>query len=363
MPEAEPKFSNCTSGLSALVEQLRTTNKQVTTLPPEYIISKFYQLVPKAYYNENAKAYVGCCPVCHEGKSWLKKKRLFYFPLKDYLYCHNCSTTWNVLDWLKEAGGMSYMEVLREAQKFSPGVFTPPATKKKARKDYPLPKNSIDLFDPIQLEHYKDNRVVMDAMTYVSSRRINTAVNRVKTLYVSLDDYIHKNRICIPFYDENGKIFFYQTRAIYQRDMDKFPKYLSKEGGDKPVFGVERVNPKEKYLFIFEGPIDSMFVKNGVAMGSISINALQQKQLGKYSLYDKIWVLDNQLDNPEVKKKMLALVRRKERVVIWPRSIKEKDVNEWCVNNGKDEMPGEFFIKNSYTGNTAMVRVCGASNA
>jgi hypothetical protein len=61
-------------------------------------------------------------------------------------------------------------------------------------------------------------------------------------------------------YDENGKIIFYQTRAIYKKD-ETPAKYLSKVGGNKSIYGISNIDQNIDYLFMFEGPIDAMFVK------------------------------------------------------------------------------------------------------
>ncbi len=47
-------------------------------LPEAYVIQKFYQFAGSPKYNRLTKTYQGGCPVCREGKSWGRKKRLFY---------------------------------------------------------------------------------------------------------------------------------------------------------------------------------------------------------------------------------------------------------------------------------------------
>jgi hypothetical protein len=71
-----------------------------------------------------------------------------------------------------------------------------------------LPFNAINLSDPIQQQYYRDETVVQDALRYISDRRLNTAINQT-TFYLSLVDYIHANRLIIPFLDLNKKILFY----------------------------------------------------------------------------------------------------------------------------------------------------------
>jgi GDP-L-fucose synthase len=61
---------------------------------------------------------------------------------------------------------------------------------------------------------------------------LDRAVNRTSNLYISLSDFIHKNRLCIPFYDRNKKVVFYQSRSLDNTN----PKYLGKSGYEKTIF-------------------------------------------------------------------------------------------------------------------------------
>ena len=95
-----------------------------------------------------------------------------------------------------------------------------------------------------------------------------------------------------------------------------------------------------------------MFVNNGLAMGGIVMSDLQQEQMNRYRLYQKIWVLDNEVkENKDVKYQMDKLIDHGERVFIWPRKYKGiKDVNELCVKVGRDKIKPKFFIENSFEG-------------
>ena len=50
----------------------------MSILPENYIIQKFYEYAGYVQYLKHNNTYNGCCPICHEGKSWGKKKRCFY---------------------------------------------------------------------------------------------------------------------------------------------------------------------------------------------------------------------------------------------------------------------------------------------
>jgi hypothetical protein len=142
---------------------------------------------------------------------------------------------------------------------------------------------------------------------------------------------------------------------MYPEDED-IAKYLSKSNSDKSVFGLNQIDTSMDHMFIFEGPIDSMFVKNGISMAGLQISSYQESLLSKYMLYQKIWVLDNQLYKDEVFEKNMQLVKKGETIFIWPKEYKRfKDLNELCCTLNIDYVKPEFFIKNSFKGEKAKV--------
>lgn len=321
-------------------------------LPSEYIQAKFYELAGFPKFIKGSGDYRGCCPTCREGKSWGKKRRLNYVPDKNFIHCFNCNKTWTPINWIMEQSGLEYNQVLEESKEYNFSNFEYNDEKFVRPESETLPVDSINLFDKQQVDYFMSNKVVKDALRLIKDRRLDTAVNKPQALYVSLKDYIHKNRLIIPFYDHNNKIVWYQTRSIYKKDEVDRPKYMSKLNSERSVYGLDRINEQIDYLFIFEGPIDSMFVKNGLAMGGISMSDLQEEQMKRYRLHQKIWVLDNQLkENEDVKYQVNKLMENGERVFLWPKKFKGiKDVNELCVKVNKDSIRPEFFIENSYEG-------------
>ncbi len=331
-------------------------------LPTEYVIQEFYRYSPSANYKKTQAVYNGKCPICNEGKSYNKKSRLFFIPNKNLIFCHNCQRTWSPIKWISEVSKKQFKEIFEESKNFNHLIIPESIEEdellfKKTKKQTPLPYNSINLSDPIQTTYYKNNEMVKYVLDYIKQRKLDTAINSVP-LYLSLTDFIHKNRLCIPFYNLNNKIDFYQSRVILKNNINDTAKYLSKMDSDKTIFGINKIDRNFEYLFIFEGPIDSMFVKNGVSMAGLSISSLQKKILDDLFLYKKIWVLDNQLDNKEVIKKYNDLIDNNELVFIWPKNAEKfKDLNELCCHFNLNAINPEFLIKNSFSGMSAKMRL------
>jgi hypothetical protein len=289
--------------------------------------------------------YNAGCPICKEGKSLGKKKRLFFYPKTQSFYCFNCTRSWSALYWIAEASNSSVDEVKQEALNDSDAgeiVLKQNNLSNYKKKSLDLPFDSINLNDLVQLSYYNNNKTVSSCLSYIKSRRLDTAINKCSNYFISLKDFTHKNRLCIPFYD-NKKIMFYQTRSID----DTQPKYLSKSGGDKIVFNINNVNPDIDYIFITEGPIDSMFIRNGVALAGLTITESQEKMLARYPFHKRIWILDNPKLDEAAKEKMRELLLKGESVFRWGIGCGYKDLNEWCVKEEKNEIDYNLIVNST----------------
>lgn len=317
-------------------------------LPTQYVLSKFYAQAGEPVHNKYNNIYNGSCCVCREGKSWLKKKRLYFYPDTNSFYCFNCSKSWNAYNWISQVSGLTKEEI--EAEAFIGDISKDITNKvdnpsfKKINNRPILPIDSINIEDKQQQTFYRINPFFQKALEYIESRKLDIAVNKSTNYYISLTDYIHKNRLCIPYYDKDKKITFYQTRALDGSE----PRYLNKIGADKTVFGVDRIDPEIPYIFLFEGPIDAMFVKNGVALAGLTLSKTQQTQLNSFIFHEKIWVLDNPQKDNAAKENIFKLLQKKEKVFKWPNNKPYKDFNEWAVKEGLNEIPYESILKSLY---------------
>jgi len=133
---------------------------------------------------------------------------------------------------------------------------------------------------------------------------------------------------------------------------------------EKSVFNYSNLSSVCNKIFIFEGPIDSFFVQNGVAIGGIqstsknTFTPLQQSQIDRYPFYDKIWVLDNQYIDESAKQKTLILLKEGHSCFIWPRELKMlKDFNDICIKGKRDEITSLFILSNTYKGVEGIVKL------
>jgi hypothetical protein len=334
-------------------------------VPEDYIILKFYELGYYPKRNRYNDTYQCGCPICKEGTSLGKKRRCFYIPKNDNIFCHNCGWSSKPSKWICQVSGMTNIELIEDIKNHVPhdNVIQEEKSKKPVNTET-LPKDSINLFDDTQTNFYGSNDILRVCKQVIKTRRLDTAVNRPQTLYLSLTDFTHKNRLIIPFINERNSIEFYQSRTIMQYDTKK-PKYLSKINSEKTLFNINTVDPNSECVFIFEGPLNAFFTKNSVAVAGITegnqtFTARQREQIDTVlKLHKKIWVLDSQwIDNASLVKTE-NLLKQGESVFIWPEKFGKrfKDFNDIAMHCKIDEVKEDFIKKNTYEGLVGILKL------
>jgi len=344
----------------------------MVVVPEQYIVNVLYENIYKISYNKYNHTYNGCCPICKEGDSWGKKKRFYYIPNKEIAYCHNCGYSKKPLTFISDVTNKPLQDIIGEIKNFEIEIddIIEETPQVKKTIDFSLPEDCINLFDTNQVNYYKDNKIVKLALDVIKSRRLDKGINKPNAIYVTLKDKVHKNRLILPFYDKDQKIIFYQSRGLTKKDLYERPKYLSKVNSERSLYGIHNLNVNLDNVFIFEGPIDSYFVENGLATCGITENtdkmftALQKEQINKLNLYEKIYVLDNQYIDKAALSKSIILVDNDEKVFIWPKELKKfKDFNDICVIGNKDKIKPEFILNNTYSGLKAKLLLTEIKNS
>lgn len=329
------------------------------TLPDEFVIVKFYELGYRPFYNKFTNVYQCACPICKEGKSFKTKRRCYYIPKNENIFCHNCGWSGKPLKWITEVSGESEANVISELRDYIPSAETfQEEVQAPVVTTTTLPEDSINLSDSSQLNYYKNNDIIRAALHLIKQRRLDTAINKPENLYVSLTDKVHKNRLIIPFVNEHNSIEFYQSRTILIRDNKIKPKYLGRVGSEKTLFNINNVKQTFDNVYIFEGPINAFFTKNSVAVAGItergrSFTTRQQQQLDTtLKLLKRIWILDSQWIDQASLIKTEALLQQGESVFIWPEKFGKrfKDFNDIAMHCKLDEIKEYFISKHTHAG-------------
>ena len=338
------------------------------SLPEDFVILKFFEIGFYPKYNKFNNVYQCSCPICREGQSLGKKRRCYYIPKNDNIFCHNCGWSGKPLRWIKEVSGSTNEDIIKELKEYVPSVEDIIERDKDVKPSFEvstLPKDSINLSDKLQLDFYTNSNVITAVRHLITERRLDTAVNRPDNLFVSLVDKVHKNRLVIPFINESNDIEFYQTRTVLDRDNKTKPKYLGKVNAEKTLFNINKVNSDHDQVYIFEGPINAFFTKNSVAVAGItergkSFTQRQEEQLNNtLKWYDKVWILDSQWVDQASLVKSEVLLKQGERVFIWPEKFGKrfKDFNDIVMACKLDEIKWDFIQNNTFEGIEGIIKL------
>jgi len=308
------------------------------------------------------------CPYCGDSKEKKQKKRGYVYRKTNGLFymCHNCgvsTTLGNLIKFLspelhKEYLMEEYKDSQNGRQRSSKGKLEKMKPIKSAKPNFTKQSKTERLIksmesnvvfdlpddDPVKKylvgrmipeENLKEMFVVDDFKEYVDLVLPDNEYNLVK----------NDKRIVIPMRTKDGTLVGFQGRAIGKSNL----RYITiKVREDLPkVYGMDKWNPKEK-TYILEGPIDSMFLPNAIAMAGSDMTFEVDKS-------NSVVILDNEKRNSEITRRMKKLISDGYNVVIFPDSIEEKDINDMILaGRTKDEIL-EIIDRHTYSGLKAKV--------
>lgn len=300
------------------------------------------------------------CVICGDSAKNRHKARGYFFHYKNELRykCHNCDASLTFGIFLKKLDSLLYSQYTLE--KYSetnsvkltnntlPLVFEQPVFKKPEEK---LLDKLLQRLDT--LPH--DN----EAVQFCNNRKIPSAqfnklyyIENIKDI-VQLNDTYKESikgeepRLVIPFFDLTGQLTGVTCRALRGEAL-RYITIKVKENAPL-VFGYDTID-KNKAILVVEGPLDSLFLNNSIAVAGTSFAKVSTLGLDTKKL---VMVFDNQPRNKEVCKIIEKNIDQGYNVVIWPQTLEEKDVNE-MVLAGVDV--ASVISKNTCNGLTAKAK-------
>ena len=318
-----------------------------------FIDRKFMTLVsPKLekFAQKNDYIWNFRCPFCGDSKKNKIKARGYVYRKKNDLFfmCHNCSTSTSFGKFLKSIDPLLYKEYQLERYKNDShsNVKLPDFS---AAKTKPVFNKTINL---PTIDSLPDNH---PAKIFVTKRRIPQEKNKnifyaqdfaafIDEILPDNNKKLYKNdeRIVIPFYDEKNILQGVQGRAIGKSEIRYITITLNEEA--KKVYGLNTVDFTKK-IYVVEGPIDSFFLHNSIAMMDASLYRATVA-VGKY---DFVFVYDNEPRNKEIVKHMKKTIDLNHSICIWPKDMKEKDINDMILA-GRSSSEIQYIIdKNTHS--------------
>jgi hypothetical protein len=131
-------------------------------------------------------------------------------------------------------------------------------------------------------------------------------------------------RIVLPYYNISGKMTGVTCRALGDHSL----RYIAlKIVDDEPmIFGVNEID-FTKTIYVVEGPFDSLFVDNCIAVGGTGMSKLDSLGISKDKM---VIIFDNQPRQKEVVDIIDRTIKKGYHVVIW-NGIKSKDINDMML--------------------------------
>jgi transcription elongation factor Elf1 len=292
----------------------------------------------------NKSLYNFRCPLCGDSTKSKTKARGYVFEHKGayWFKCHNCARSTRFKYLLKEIDQSLYdqynVEWLQDQgqSRFSAEPTVPkfvPMTEKfgRQRKDKSDPLKVLKKVSQLKPDH--------KAKKYVESRKIPPNMHHLlywcPAFYAWANHYIpgkfdenalakDEGRLVIPFIDANGYVVGATGRSLNKDAKLRYVSIKFQEDSLK-VFGLERVDfNREGY--VVEGPIDSLFLPNCIAMAGSSGDLSSLPLKNKF-----IFIFDNEPRNKEIVKLIESVVEDGKRVCLFE-NVKEKDINDLIMS-------------------------------
>ena len=286
------------------------------------------------------------CPICGDSQKQKNKARGYIYPIKNNMNykCHNCGASLSFNNFLKQVDTTLHKQYTLE--KFKEGhtgrnfVVEEPKfefSKPVFKKSFDLPKASSNSV----ASDYLTKRKLNPDKFYFADKFMEWTNSQKQTFDTILRD---ESRIVIPMYDETKNLIGFQGRALGK----SFTKYITVMLDDEApkAYGLDSID-KTSTVYITEGPFDSTFICNSIAMCGADAD------ISSWGISDPVWIYDNEPRNREIVSRIERTINNGGRVVIWPTNIEEKDIND-MVLAGHDVM--SMLESNTHSGLEAKIK-------
>ena len=315
----------------------------------DIIDSKFIGLVSsrlQKFKRVKADLYNFRCPLCGDSQKHKNKARGYLYQVKTNTNykCHNCGASMSFNNFIKQIDPTLHKQYTME--KFKEGYTGKNFVVEEPKLEFKKPvfKKELDLPRASEVpiaKEYLEKRM-LDPTKFYFAKKFRSWVNSKKRTFDSVQK--DESRIIIPMYDTERNLIGFQGRALGPN----FVKYITVMlNDDAPkVFGLEQID-KTKTVYVTEGPFDSTFIRNSIAMCGAD------GDVRGWGVSRPVWVYDNEPRSSEILKRIESTIDRGECVVIWPQNIKEKDINDMVLSK-YDIM--SILELNTYSGLEAKVK-------
>tara|TARA_R100000005_G_C4990913_1_gene198314 strand:+ start:107 stop:1159 length:1053 start_codon:yes stop_codon:yes gene_type:complete len=341
---------------------------------PAYIDKKYINIVSTQLelFSWKKDNLANCrCALCGDSKK-KKTKTRFYFYEKDNKYlvkCHNCGYASDLYNFIEQVNPSLLKEYSLEVWK-----------ENNVPKKKPLGENEMislmkkpefnkkqDLLKPLTC--IKDLSANHVAVKFAEIRKIpkkrwdllyytDNYGKYAKLLDPDYNDITYDPRLVIPIFNKAGNVVGAQGRVLTMkgevnaRSTLRYITVKADKSIDRLWYGLWRANPKKR-IYVVEGPIDSLFISNAVAI--VGAGAIDNIPV-RFKDSELVYVLDNEPRNVQIIKYNEKLIKAGNKVCIWPSDIKDKDINDMIYRKTSAEIK-RIIDDNTFSGLEATLKL------
>ena len=293
------------------------------------------------------------CPYCGDSQKSRTKARGFVYRKKNDLFykCHNCGIGTTLGKLIEYVDSKIHKDYIMERYRCGVKTNNP---EPEFKFDVPIFRKkgvlkSLKSISDLSREHparkIVEERLIPSEFLsdlYLCESFYKFTNTLVPNKFPSLDG--DHPRLLIPFRNEKGEVFAYQGRSFGKEQ----PKYITIRLDDETtkIFGLDRIDDSRQ-VYAVEGPLDSLFLDNCIAVGGADLAKLEN---------DTVIIFDNEPRNREICKQMDYCIWFGKRIVIWPDSMKHKDINDMIMAGYVKEQIQEIIDDNIFSGASAKLR-------
>ena len=285
------------------------------------------------------------CPYCGDSQKSRTKARGFVFRKKNDLFfkCHNCGVGASLGNLVKTVDSKTYKDYIME--RYKKGVETRSSPQPEFKFNAPVFRKKGILEGLKSIKNLPDDHPAKQIVEkrklpeesfcdlYLCESFFKFTNSIIKGKFPSLGG--DHPRLIIPFRGEDGEVFAYQGRAFGNEQ----PKYITikiDEDRDK-IFGLDKVD-KSKPILVVEGPLDSLFLDNCIAVAGADFSNIKG---------DLTVIYDNEPRNKEINKQIEKTIDQGKSVCLWPDSMTHKDINDMIIAGYSKENIQEIIDRKS----------------
>jgi transcription elongation factor Elf1 len=285
------------------------------------------------------------CPICGDSQKNKNKLRGYLYQVKNNtnFKCHNCGINISFNNFLKQLD----IEIHKQYSfdKFKEGHTGKNFTVEEPKFEFKVPEFKPKLDLPKASENPSSSGYLqgrkLDPNKFYYAEKFKEWTNSLKQTFESTK--YDEPRIIIPIFYQNSLIGF-QGRAVGPNKV-KYITVMLYDDAPK-IYGLDEVQ-KDQTVYITEGPFDSTFISNAIALCGAD------GDVSKWGISNPVWVYDNEPRNSEILSRISRVIEMGQKVVIWPSTIKEKDINDMVLSGQNVQ---EVIELNTYSGLEAKLK-------